>query len=97
MILEALNETNGTPKLAAGAALSASEPGPSLGRLATARSDQPAEHPDHDQVQQADRYEPRSSPTRRPRQTTAHRLLHLVLKRRASLILDITGDHPSCP
>jgi len=35
-----------------------------LGRLATAQQDQPAEHPGHEQVQQTDRHEPRSSPTR---------------------------------
>jgi hypothetical protein len=33
-----------------------------LGRLATAQQDQPAEHPDHDQIQQTDRHEARSCP-----------------------------------
>jgi hypothetical protein len=34
-----------------------------LGRLTATEKDQPAEHPDHDQVHQTDRHEPRSCPT----------------------------------
>jgi len=52
-----------------------------LGRLAAPQEGQPPEEPDRDQVQQADRHEPRSCPNPPILPNRSSRTLHRVLKR----------------
>src|SRR5260221_7321318 len=52
-----------------------------LGRLATAEQQQPAKDPDHDQVEQANRHEPRSCPILLIRPNCRSQHLRRVLKR----------------
>jgi hypothetical protein len=66
-----------------------------LGRLAPAQQDQPAEHPDHEQVQQTDRHEPRSclNPPNPPNRRS--RAMYRVLKRyRVKLVKVNVDDSP---
>jgi Cysteine-rich secretory protein family len=51
-----------------------------LGRLAAAQQDQPAEHPDRDQVQQTDRHERRACPTWPPTTNRSSAALRRVLE-----------------
>jgi hypothetical protein len=52
-----------------------------LARLATAQQDQPAEHPDHDHVQQTDRHRPRSCLNSPPTPNGSSKPMRRVLKR----------------
>jgi hypothetical protein len=51
-----------------------------LGRLAAAQQDQPPEEPNRDQVQQADRHQPRSCPSQPILPNRSSRTMHRVLK-----------------
>ena len=60
-----------------------------FGRLAPAQQDQPAEHPDHEQVQQTDRHESRSCLNPPIPQNRRSRAIYRVLKRYRRIEEDI--------